>query len=226
MIRSGVRLIPGRRLYTRGTAHLRWSSPNMVETFPLRGLLLSVAALLLAGCVEVQSERPRFAQKNCLDCHKTFAQKYLGMKAIHPAVKAQQCETCHLRHGLIPKAVMKKDGNELCFQCHARDKVGLSRRHVHTALNAGRCTACHDPHASPAAGGHNPHPSAQAKLLKASAHSPVAGGQCEGCHEPASSPKPFATSQAADTLCATCHPPPRPPRSPRSWPSRTTPGSA
>src|SRR3990172_4699183 len=122
--------------------------PHWTVEWILAGMLLGLSALLLAACADVQTARPQFAQKNCLDCHKTFADKYVGMKTIHPTVKAQQCETCHLRHGLIPKAAMKKDGNEVCYQCHAREKVGLNRKHVHTALKRGRCTDCHDPHAS------------------------------------------------------------------------------
>ena len=252
-------------------------------------ILPVLAGLLLAGCLEVQTARPQFAQKDCLDCHKKFAEKLVGMKSVHTTTKTNKCDTCHLRHGLIPKAAMKKDGNEVCFQCHAREKVGLNRKHVHTVLKRGRCTECHDPHASPAShllkaegndacfkchkkdehqknvvhaaspakgclachsahgsdekdlllkaaaplclschdatkpqfkkahadypvekaasctGCHNPHSSAQAKLLKTSAHAPVATLQCEICHKPASAANPFETTEAADKLCATCH---------------------
>ncbi len=111
--------------------------------------MLGLVGLLLSRHVEGQA-RPQFAQKNCLDCHKKFAEKYLGMKTVHSVVKENKCETCHLRHGLIPKAAMKKEGNEVCLQCHAKEKIGLGKKHVHTALARGRCTECHDPHASQA----------------------------------------------------------------------------
>ena len=52
---------------------------------------------------------------------------------------------------------MKKDGNELCYSCHPKDKLGLSKAHVHTAVKSGACVLCHNPHASqcrpPALGG-------------------------------------------------------------------------
>src|SRR5512143_1545707 len=79
-------------------------------------LMLGLVVLLFSRCAETQAPRPQFAQKACLDCHKKFADKYLGMKNVHQVVKANQCETCHLRHGLIPKLALKKEGNESCLQ--------------------------------------------------------------------------------------------------------------
>src|SRR3990170_3029345 len=78
----------------------------------LMGALLGLGALLLAGCLEVQTARPQFAQKNCLECHKKFSEKLAGMTSIHPTTKANKCESCPRRQGLIPKAALKKDGNE------------------------------------------------------------------------------------------------------------------
>jgi len=175
-------------------------------------ILLGLAVLLLAGCAEVQTERPRFAQRNCLDCHKKFGDKYLGMKNVHPTVKAQQCESCHLRHGLIPKAVMKKDGNEVCYQCHARDKVGLNRKHVHTALKKTRCTECHDPHASPAshllrAEGdevcYRCHKKEEHQRKVVHRASPTKG--CLACHSAHSSDEKDLLLKAAVPLCLSCH---------------------
>lgn len=40
--------------------------------------LLLLAGLMLFGCAEVETTRPQFAQKDCLDCHKKFADQYLG----------------------------------------------------------------------------------------------------------------------------------------------------
>lgn len=97
------------------------------------------------------SSGPRFAKKDCLDCHKKFADKYLGMKNVHAVVKQKNCEGCHLRHGIVPKLLLKKDGNEVCFSCHTKDKIGMNRSNVHTVLKRGKCITCHDPHASPAA---------------------------------------------------------------------------
>ena len=90
----------------------------------------------------------KFVQKECLDCHKKFADKYLGMKNVHKVVKERKCEDCHLRHGLVPKLILKKEGNEICYPCHSKDKIGMNKPNVHTALKRGKCISCHNPHAS------------------------------------------------------------------------------
>src|SRR5574342_173765 len=100
----------------------------------LPGMLFLLAGLLLFGCGEVQTTRPQSAKKDCLDCHKKFADQYLGMKNVHSVVKEKKCESCHLRHGLLPKLLLKKPGNEVCYACHSREKIGLNRKNVHTVL--------------------------------------------------------------------------------------------
>ena len=100
------------------------------------------------GKAGASSSGPRFAAKNCLDCHKKFADKYLGMKDVHAVVRERNCEACHLRHGIVPKLLLKKIGNEMCFSCHAKDKIGMTKANIHTALKKGQCTTCHDPHAA------------------------------------------------------------------------------
>ena len=86
--------------------------------------------------------------RDCLGCHKAFATKYLGMKDVHAVVRENKCDSCHVRHGLVPTLAMKREGNELCLTCHPKDKLGLNKAHVHTAVKSGACTLCHDPHAS------------------------------------------------------------------------------
>jgi len=90
----------------------------------------------------------KFARKECLDCHKKFADKYMSLKSIHGIVKQGKCEECHMRHGIVPKLMLKGAGNDLCFKCHDKAKIGLTQPHVHTALKSGKCTTCHNPHAS------------------------------------------------------------------------------
>jgi len=90
----------------------------------------------------------RFVSKDCLSCHKKFSEKYLGMKDVHLPVKEKKCEDCHLRHGLVPKLILKKEGNEICYPCHSKDKIGTNKANVHTALKRGKCIQCHNPHAS------------------------------------------------------------------------------
>ena len=74
-----------------------------------------------------QSSKQGLGRQDCLGCHKTFADKYMGMKNVHAPVKENKCDDCHLRHGLVAKLVLKKDGNDLCFTCHAKDTIGLNK---------------------------------------------------------------------------------------------------
>src|SRR5208283_2581227 len=67
---------------------------------------------------------------------------------LHPLMKEHKCEECHLRHGIVPKLLLRKEGNELCYSCHAKEKIGMNKSHVHSVLNTGKCTLCHNPHAS------------------------------------------------------------------------------
>src|SRR4030043_813657 len=120
-------------------------------------LVLLMGGVILSACAETPQQRTlggapaagkKFVSKDCLDCHKKFADKYLVMKNVHPVVKERKCEDCHIRHGLVPKLILKKEGNEICYPCHSKDKVGTNKANVHTALKRGKCVECHNPHAS------------------------------------------------------------------------------
>ena len=78
----------------------------------MAALLLACAAFYLYACAAAPSRpRSRFAKKQCLDCHTAFADKYLAMKDVHAPVQEKKCEDCHLRHGVIPKLLLKSQGN-------------------------------------------------------------------------------------------------------------------
>ncbi len=79
----------------------------------------------------------QFKQQQCLDCHKDFGKKYFSMKYLHPGIKESKCEDCHLRHGIIPKLLLKESGDELCLKCHNVKSLGLDRKYVHSALKGG-----------------------------------------------------------------------------------------
>jgi predicted CXXCH cytochrome family protein len=113
-------------------------------------LLLLCGAVLFSACEPLSTKKRRFVRKECLDCHKEFAEQYLTVKNVHPVVKERKCETCHLRHGMVPKLLLKKKGNEVCYECHSREDIGMNKPKVHTGLKKGKCTLCHNPHASQA----------------------------------------------------------------------------
>jgi predicted CXXCH cytochrome family protein len=180
-------------------------------------ILLFGAALFLGIAAFIATVNPVHAQrkmerKECLDCHKSFADKYLGMKNVHSVVKEKKCEECHIRHGRVPKLLLKKAGNELCFDCHNKEKIGMSKAKIHTALRKGKCISCHDPHASQAS-----------KLLKAEGaavctqchakekfekkvvHKIVKSDGCKACHFSHSSDQNNLLTKADPALCLDCH---------------------
>src|SRR5512144_1307002 len=99
----------------------RWSAALLAGAL---GALLLAPASATAQLVRKQPGGKSFQGKDCLECHKKFADKYGSAKFAHKAVKERRCEDCHLRHGIVPKLVLKKSGNELCYSCHARGTIG------------------------------------------------------------------------------------------------------
>ena len=49
-------------------------------------VILCLLAVMAPGG-DTYAAAKKFARKDCLDCHKKFADKYLSMKAVHPGVK-------------------------------------------------------------------------------------------------------------------------------------------
>lgn len=122
------------------------------------------------------------------------------------------CQSCH-------NAPHKKEKPELsladqppglCYMCH--DSSGFGKASVHSAVAAGMCTSCH-----------NPHSSGNEKLLtgagsalcfqchdsaiftKATQHNPVAEGQCTFCHNPHSADNAKNLEFPASEICMNCH---------------------
>ena len=153
-------------------------------------LALSGAALLASQGSSFAQQR-KFERKGCLDCHKKFSGKYLSLKVLHPGMKEGKCEDCHLRHGVVPKLLLKKDGNELCYSCHAREKIGLNLPKVHTVLKTGKCASCHNPHGSQ--GSH---------LLKAEGRE-----SCYQCHKKEAYQQEVVHAVLQKEGCRVCHRP-------------------
>ena len=163
--------------------------------FPPGSVLGSVLVLLslslvvfLSSCVPKPQQR-QFVQKDCLDCHTEFAEKYFKMKNVHKVVQEKKCEDCHLPHGIVPKMLLKQPGNQICYTCHEKDKIGMDKAIVHTALKKGSCTSCHNPHASQA--GH---------LLKAEGND-----VCYQCHQKAEFEKKVVHKVMITESCLSCH---------------------
>jgi len=102
---------------------------------------------------------------------------------------------------------------EKCLECHVTFEETMALPHVHSPVEAGICSDCHDPHSS-----------SHAKLLAADAngicmqchedtvpaearsvHEAIVGGNCSSCHDPHASQHANNLHEAGNELCATCH---------------------
>ena len=112
-----------------------------------------------------------------------------------------------------PYRLKETDQKKACLACHTDFDQTLKKRFVHTAVRAGECSGCHDPHVSShakllagdmrelCAGCHGSVIPANAK----STHKVVADGGCQECHDPHAADNAANLLAAGDGLCFGCH---------------------
>jgi len=144
------------------------------------------------------------AETNCDSCHSAHGSNSRGIlyDNVHPPVAENKCTACHLAAGTENATRTKKQGTELCRQCH-RDSVDaiFSKSRVHWPLTDKLgCLNCH-----------NPHGSKQKNLLEKSTRE-----TCGKCHEDTvrlqqwsiDNPKNNNLCEPVKTgSCTTCHAP-------------------
>jgi len=103
---------------------------------------------------------------------------------------------------------------DLCWICHGDLGVKLGMSHQHNPFEAGRCTNCHDPHASDfrvllvmderdlCLTCHPMGP----ELARAQVHPPAGNRFCTNCHDPHASEWRGILVDNQRDLCFTCHP--------------------
>ena len=166
--------------------------------------------LLFSGCVPQAS----VVRKSCGDCHQKDLQRY-GAGVLHKPVADNNCEACHLPHGLIGALKLKTGAGGICFECHPNTKKELDKAHVHGPLKEGGCLKCHNPHDSFEAKGSKGMVRATGKDLcfichavdkikKKTVHAAVDKG-CDSCHVPHSSDRPRLMADDGNKLCVKCH---------------------
>ncbi len=125
--------------------------------------------------------------------------------------------------GVVSKSVRSVEGSssslvlpedELCWMCHGDMGVLRDDKYTHVPFMKGRCTDCHDPHASdfralltqaPNKICFTCHPMGK-ELNRMQAHPPAKQGWCTDCHNPhASNNKGMLVARQRE-LCFTCHP--------------------
>jgi DmsE family decaheme c-type cytochrome len=102
---------------------------------------------------------------------------------------------------------------KLCLGCHSAFTSKLKAKHIHTPLEEGQCTGCHNPHAS----SHGMLMDAESDQLcykchekmipenAASVHKIVADGDCVACHDPHSSDNTANLIKPGAEMCFECH---------------------
>jgi len=166
-----------------------------------------VLILLVLGFFALHAPYSVAQKKPCLSCH----QKLGAGKVQHPAF-LMGCPACHVSPHKQKKPVLSlmADPPALCFNCH--DKAKFNKKFRHTAVVAGLCTSCH-----------NPHSSDNDKLLRAQVpqlcymchgdamftkkvvHGALSMGSCTLCHSPHSTDNLFNLQQPIVNLCTMCH---------------------
>ncbi len=167
------------------------------------------------------------AKTNCDTCHSAHGSNTSGLlyDTVHAPVAENKCTDCHLQPTSSNVIKTKKQGTELCIQCHQdmiRETFNKNRVHVALVGKTG-CLNCH-----------NPHGSKQIKLLEdtqfktcGKCHTdtvelqewsinnpknkglckPVKTGNCISCHAPHSADNVLLIAQENISigLCGKCH---------------------
>ncbi len=119
--------------------------------------------------------------------------------------------------GLLPLALASLppvNQQTVCLECHSEFSTILSLPNVHAPLGEGKCSACHNPHASKHAGLLEDreaevcihcHDEAAKWSTSKTIHKPVSEGKCTACHDPHASREKQLLKFEFKELCASCH---------------------
>ena len=106
------------------------------------------------------------------------------------------------------------DQQTVCLECHSEIQDVLSLPNVHAPLEEGKCSACHNPHASKHVGLLTDkeagvcircHDDAADWSTDATVHQPVREGKCTACHNPHASREQQLLKLKSKQLCSSCH---------------------
>lgn len=142
-----------------------------------------------------------------------------GSPFLHRPVEEGTCSECHDPHGSAISGLLVREGDKLCFGCHANERALFSRGNAHEPVAQGECAGCHVPHGTD--GGDlvralepglctQCHDFSQPPLLGSHKGFDVINARCTACHDPHVSPvshllRPFAHEPFAEGDCESCH---------------------
>jgi len=157
--------------------------------------------------------QPEVVNRTCLECHAADTNRHDFDQHARAGVA---CTGCHTVHGVSEKAMLAREVDAVCSQCHTAARAEFNRPFRHK-LDEGAvsCVDCHNPH------GEAP-PAQMARIsgnetgcLKCHSdkrgpfpfeHAPVRLEPCSSCHEPHGSANPrMLTRHLESQLCLECH---------------------
>lgn len=128
-----------------------------------------------------------------LESYPQEAAKYQAMEVVHPPVARGWCSMCH--SSTEDPLEMRDEVNVLCQTCHQVKSEPLMRSHMGVNTFAGKCTVCHDPHAS-----------SEPRILRDTGqHGGFVAG-CANCHTGVSTDGRPALPGPIAKACFKCHP--------------------
>lgn len=150
----------------------------------------------------------------CIQCHTPHGSGNPKLLAenLHPPVE----DGCDLCHEGSSDQLMDGGAPDLCLFCHADIGEAAAAAAVpHLAMDVGSCTDCHNPHASaqerlvrsPGAGPCGDCHFEQIAEAGETAHGIVDLIGCRACHEPHGGENPKLLRQVGPDLCLSCHSP-------------------
>ncbi len=183
------------------------------DIFPILSLIAVATLAVSAMPVSAQDSAVILKGDSCMtaQCHGELQDR----KFLHGPVSAGECTICHgesPKHQENPETyAFKKIENtsETCYACHEKFQAN---EFVHSPVEEGECTTCHDPHGSPnkfqllASGGDLCFNCHDNDLIAGEyIHGPAAVGGCVACHDPHTADYAKNLKAEGPDLCYTCH---------------------
>jgi predicted CXXCH cytochrome family protein len=173
-----------------------------------------------AGDVSISSA---VRDDDCTSCHSGHSSMDKGVLGPygHSVFLSGKCLECHNPIAAGEKITTRKEGDDLCFDCHGKDdpRVKYFDTDVHVKDIKNSCNICHDHHASDKRNFTKNEPkicmechektekrtASMEKALRSIKCAPIKDRKCFECHIPMHSDNPLNFSGDGIDMCAKCH---------------------
>ncbi|MDH4191407.1 MAG: DmsE family decaheme c-type cytochrome [Betaproteobacteria bacterium] len=152
--------------------------------------------------------------KACMGCHERGNR--MAWKGSEHEAGDVACASCHQIHATRDRVFTAGGQSEACFACHIKQRGDFFKSSAHPVrYGTLRCSDCHSPHGSAAAGKLLAKPTLNQTCYSCHAekrgpllweHAPVSE-DCSTCHTPHGSVHPALLKKPAPLLCQQCHSP-------------------